>query len=169
MPKLQKIDGYYTLRKVYKLTAIRGDGLGPLRIDAPLLASAIEDRSELLYLTVNHPFSVSSLSASIETLDIGKYTGNDKTTKALVLSGFPELASIHIEHHSFSFVEKVTISDLPKLAAFTLEHDSFIINSPSTSSFSIKHCPLLRVFHVPANCFTWYAGFEIEGRCGKWR
>ena len=137
MPKLQKIDGYYTLRKVYKLTAIRGDGLGPLRIDAPLLASAIEDRSELLYLTVNHPFSVSSLSASIETLDIGKYTGNDKTTKTLGRSGFPELASIHIELHSFSFVEKVAISDLPKLAAFTLEHDSFIINSPSTSSFSI--------------------------------
>ena len=79
------------------------------------------------------------------------------------------MASIHIGYHSFSFVEKVTISDLPKLAAFTLEHDSFIINSPSTSSFSIKHCPLLREFHLPANCFTWYAGFEIEGSGGEWR
>ena len=29
MPMLQKIDGYYTFRKVYKLTAIRGDQLGP--------------------------------------------------------------------------------------------------------------------------------------------
>ena len=29
MPKLQKIDGYYTFRKVYKLTATSGDQLGP--------------------------------------------------------------------------------------------------------------------------------------------
>lgn len=159
VPKLEEVGGWYIFQNVYKLTAASGGSMGVSSLDAPKFQDVVEDHSDMLWTSKSTPFSLTHLSSTIADLVISRYSGNDMNS--LTISGFPELASISIGHHSFARVVSVEICDLPRLSLFHVEHDCFLTDAES-SSFVLRRCPALRSFSMEKNVCMYFRHFALE-------
>lgn len=105
------------------------------------------------------------LSHSITSLELPRYTGNDRELTSLVISDLPNLSVFSAGCFCFSFVSTVSIRECNALQTITIGESSFLtgVFESATASFSIEKCEQLKELTFRSHACHGYKHFSIEG------
>lgn len=134
-------------------------------IDADSFQQFIESKASHLYLFYSKPFSMETLSHTVTSMELPRYTGNDRELTSLVISDLPNLTVFSTGCFCFGFVSTVSICKCDALQTITIGESSFltgVFESP-TASFSIEQCNQLKEVTFNIYACHGYKHFSIEG------